>query len=1046
MDILRFAFDIGTNSIGWAVLKGTRGSEAKEGTATALTGLIDAGCRIYSDGRNPKDGSSLAMMRRGPRAARRRRDRFLQRQRKLIALLIAHGLMPKPEGDRKRLEALDPYALRAKALDEALAPHEIGRIMFHLNQRRGFQSNRKADKAEDDKGVLKQAQARLKEALERGGSRTLGEFLHKRLKDGSFARFRITGTGPKSEHEFYPTRQMVKDEFTAIWEAQAKHHLVLMTEKAKADVSNALFHQRPLKPVKAGKCTFNPAEERLPVALPSVEARRIYQELNELRYGEGFIVKTPLDKAQRDAFASALLMGDNLTWDKMRKALKLSAATRFSLEETRKELAGCATAKILRGKKGRELFGKAWASIPLARKDEIVWKLLNTEDEESLVAWLEVECGLSRGTALMAAGANLPDGYARLGKTANSQILEQLIAHHDYTYAKAAEAAGYHHSDFSTERKLERLPYYARVLERHVAFGTGDPDDPEEKQFGKFANPTVHIGLNQLRRIVNALIAKHGKPDEIVIELARDLKRSREEKERAQKDNRRNEEANARRREQLAAQGLPDSPGNMMRMRLWEEQRDGLQFLCPYSGEQISIEQLFSEEIEVDHILPFSRSLDDSAANKVVCFRSSNRGKKNKTPHEHFGEAGIWTAIEANAAKLLPNKRWRFAPDAMEKFQRDNRDFLSRQLNETRHLARVARAYLDCVSPQVWVVTGQLTAMLRGKWGLNSLLEGGNRKNRDDHRHHTIDAFAIGCISRAMLQEVARRAGEAEDRDDPRVIQDLPDPFEGYRDQLRERLRTMIVSHKPEHAKQGALHEETAYGIVRNEQDKAIGNLVYRKAIGSLTEKEIDRVRDPLLRQKLQAVRDNDGAKLDAKALGPALIAFAAAEGEREGRNPIRHVRILKPEASNVEIVGRRTGQPYKALVPGENWCMDIVSRRDGKGGFVWKGYAASIFDVNRKGWQPAWEKQKGGKLIMRLHKGDLVEIDDKDGVRRVKRVVVINPSANRFYLAANHEAGSLQDRHDDGGDEFRWDLAAISSFQKRNALKIKVNGIGQRK
>lgn len=1057
MDIFRFSFDVGTNSIGWAVLKGARdgdGPNSRQGGTTQITAIAAVGARIFSDGRNPKDGTSLAMMRREPRAARKRRDRYLQRQRKLIGLLITHGLMPKAEGERKRLEQLGPYALRATALDNAIEPFHFGRVIFHLNQRRGFLSNRKTDKADKDDGVLKQAQKRLSEALIRDGSRTLGEFLHKRLQAGDGARFRITGVGTKAEHEFFPTRQLVKDEFFALWDAQKTHHPTLLTDEAKAAISNAIFHQRPLKPVKAGRCTFNPSEERLPAALPSVEARRIYQEVNELRYGEGFTIKTPLTLAERNVIVSTLLMGGKLTWVQIKRSLKLPSAIRFSLEEVRDELKGCATAAILRGKKGHELFGKAWHSYPLERQDEIVQQLLDVEEPAEIVAWLQAGCGVSAETAEAIANVNLPDGHGRLGPTANAAILEQLIAHHDFTYAKAAEAAGYHHSDFSTEQKLDRLPYYAKVLERHVSFGTGNPDDGEEKQFGKFANPTVHIGLNQLRKLTNRLIAKYGRPHEAVVELARDLKQSQKQKGEAQKVNKLNEEKNNEFRRKLAEQGVGDTPANMIRLRLWTEQGIGLHTFCPYCGEQISVSQLFGDagEIEIDHILPFSRTLDDSASNKIVCHRVCNQGKRDKTPFEHFGSSPIWDTIMTNAQSLKRNKSWRFAPDAMEKFKSENRDFLDRQLNETRHLARVAKTYLESVSPQVWVVTGSLTAMLRGKWGLNSILEGGNRKNRDDHRHHAIDAFTIGCISRGLLNAVSRNAGRAEEADAERILGDIPEPFENFRDPLRELLRAMTVSHKPDHSKDGALHEETAYGIVSNEAEKQIGNLVYRKALSGLTDKEIDRVRDPLLRKKLQAVRDGivvEGKK-DAKALSAALLTFAETQAEAEAqrtgrpRSPIRHVRLLKPEASNVEIANRDTGAAYKALVPGQNWCMDIVSVRDGNGGFEWKGFAATIFEVNRKDWRPQWERDKiGGKLIMRLHKGDLVEIDDKDGVRRVKRVVRLSPSNNIVYLVGHNEGGDLPKRHDDPDDPFRWDFANISGMVVRNARKVKINEIG---
>jgi CRISPR-associated endonuclease Csn1 len=202
------------------------------------------------------------------------------------------------------------------------------------------------------------------------------------------------------------------------------------------------------------------------------------------------------------------------------------------------------------------------------------------------------------------------------------------------------------------------------------------------------------------------------------------------------------------------------------------------------------------------------------------------------------------------------------------------------------------------------------------------------------------------------------------------------------------------------------------------------------------------------LRRKLVAVRD--AAQVKGEKPEAALIAFAEAEAkaeeERTGkpRNPIRHVRLLKPEAGNVQVKDRRTGEPYKAVVPGENWCMDIVSLKDGNGGHVWKGFAASVFEVNQNGWRPQWERDKiGGKLVMRLHKGDLVDIDDNDGERRIKRVVRIEPSANRVRLVAHNEAGDFQARHDDPNDALRWDFANIGGMRERRAVRVYVDELG---
>lgn len=160
----RFAFDMGTSSIGWAVYR------LDDHKPPRPCELVDCGVRLFSDGRNPKDGQSLAAMRRTPRAARRRRrrDRFLQRRTWLITLLVRHGLMPADEDERKALRNLDVYAIRGRALDERLEPFEIGRALFHLNQRRGYKSNRIADaKAADekDKGKIASAGERLDDLL-----------------------------------------------------------------------------------------------------------------------------------------------------------------------------------------------------------------------------------------------------------------------------------------------------------------------------------------------------------------------------------------------------------------------------------------------------------------------------------------------------------------------------------------------------------------------------------------------------------------------------------------------------------------------------------------------------------------------------------------------------------------------------------------------------------------------------------------------------------------------------------------------------------------
>jgi len=337
---------------------------------------------------------------------------------------------------------------------------------------------------------------------------------------------------------------------------------------------------------------------------------------------------------------------------------------------------------------------------------------------------------------------------------------------------------------------------------------------------------------------------------------------------------------------------------------------------------------------------------------------------------------------------------------------------------------------------------------LRGKWGLNGLLGDDNRKNRTDHRHHAIDAIVIGAMTRGLLQSLSRDAGRAEQSEFDAVLGKIPWPFENFREAVRASIERLIVSNKPEHGKGGALHEDTAYGFIDDPVEaKVIGNLIRRKPLVDLTAGEIDAVRDTVLRGRLQAVaaafRDGKGRVNDEKGMRAALAAFAATPSPNG--QTVRWVRVGKEDVSAVPLKDRRTGRRYKAVTPGENHHIDIVQIRDG----LWKGFAATVFEVNRKDWRPIWEREKlGGKLVMRLHKGDAVEVLDEDGVRRVKVVVRIRAVAQQLMLVQHNEGGDFPKRHVDPDDSFRWDYAAISGLKARGCVAVRVDeiGIAQRK
>jgi CRISPR-associated endonuclease Csn1 len=1030
----RLGLDVGSNSLGWFVVWLDENGNPK--------GLGPGGVRIYPDGRDPKSKTSNAVDRRVARGARRRRDRYLRRRDSLMSLLITHGLMPADEVARKALETLDPYELRARALGEALPAHSIGRALFHLNQRRGFLSNRKTEKGDSESGAIKEAAGRLQELMRVSGARTLGEFFHDRQRTRQPVRARNRSAGAKAEYEFYPTRQLLLDEFDAIWAKQAPHHSA-MTAEARAALHHAIFFQRPLRQPPVGKCSLSPASGpddedgfRCPWAHPLAQRFRIWQEVRNLAVLETGKTARALAKSDGDKIALALFQNGKLSFDKIRALLKLPREARFNLEsEKRDHLLGDETAAKLAHK---SLFGKVWRSLALDRQIAIVARLLDEPDEGALVAWLTAQTGLDDAAAERVASAFLPDGHCRLGLRAIKAVLPHM--EDGMTKTQAEDAAGYkgvHEPD--GELSLNgRLPYYGEWLPDDV-LGTGDPRDKNDKRWGRFPNPTVHIGLGQLRRVVNALVRDHGAPAEVAVEMTRAFKLSPDKLAEIEKEQAANQRKNDERREAIQKHGQSPNARNVLKLRLWEELNasDPLDRRCPFSGENIGIARLLSDEVEIEHLIPFSESLDDSAANKVICLRSANRLKGKRTPFEAFGASAEWSDIAQRAAGLPKNKRWRFDPDARQRYAAEG-GFQARQLNETGWLARVAQHYLAAVTDpyKIHVLPGKLTSMIRGKWGLNTLLPDHNfsdAKNRKDHRHHAIDAMVAALTDRSLLQRMASAYDEERDR-----IEILP-PWPTVRDDLDAKLKGMTVSHKPDHGPQAQLHEDTAYGTVKQPEKEGGANLVYRKPFIALNDKEIGRIRDIRLRELVQKhVASEKAAGKDLKA---ALQSFAARKDIPGVPNGVRHVRLTKTEKPEYLVALQdKSGKPYKAYSAGENAFVEIFETADGK----WLGEAVSVFKANQSEADASWPaRHPGARLVMRVFKGDLIALDTK-GQRVVMVVHRLDASINRFKLAAHNETGNLDDRHADETDPFRWLMASYSTLKTMNAERVRVDEIGR--
>ena len=643
----------------------------------------------------------------------------------------------------------------------------------------------------------------------------------------------------------------------------------------------------------------------------------------------------------------------------------------------------------------------------------------------------------------------MPEFYSSLGITATTRILEEL-KRDVIPYSKAVENCGWHHSDHRTGEILDKLPYYGEVLDRHVIPGSGDVKDDEITRYGRISNPTVHIALNQLRRLINQLISVHGKPNQIVVELARELKQSKRQKQEIEKRIRENTDAAIKRSEKLNELKQEDSGSNRLLLRLYEELGPAIgPRCCPYSGKPISVKMLFDGSCDIDHILPYSRTLDDSIANQTLCLREYNRTKRNKTPWEIWGDSKQWDVILGNLKNLPENKRWRFAPDAMERFEKNN-GFMDRALVDTQYLSKIARTYLDTLYTEgghVWVVPGQMTAMLRRHWGLDSLLSdreyAKKKKDRTDHRHHAIDAAVIAATDRALLSRISSEAGKNENDGAEKVARTTDEPWVGFRNDLDTIINKLIVSHRSERSNimskmntlgkdstTGQLHNETAYGVVDNKL------VVSRTPITDLTEKDITisnsgkNIRDKKLQKELSNVTDG----LKGNELKNALIKFSTESREYRG---IRHVRLtesMNPK-SRVEI-SNSTGKIYKIYKGDSNHCYEIWKLPNDKLVPV----IVTTFEANSNIFK---KPHPAAKRMLRFHKRDLVAIEfSKNRQIYVVQKFDLN---NGIYLTPHFEANSdARDR--DAEDEFKFLKIGVRKAKEFKIRRVLVDEIGQMK
>jgi CRISPR-associated endonuclease Csn1 len=812
--------DLGVASIGWALIDENEKQKA----------IIDMGSRIipYSDTEGDDfskgTGESKNQQRTFDRTARKVLDRYQLRRKQLIPLLKSINALPG--NDLIEIPALELFKLRARAVTEKLSLPELGRILLHLNQRRGYKHG-----SEDEGGDKKQrdyvAAINTRYASIKG-KQTIGQFFY----DG-LLKAKENNTYYRIKEQIFP-REAYKEEFDTIWQCQAKEYPGILTDDLMLQIRDEIiYYQRPLKSQKGlvSICEFEgfwvkdkegkelyTGPRVAPKSSPIFQLTKIWESINTISVKR---VNTETKKPEE----FNLQPFTRKIFDYLNRHKNMSEAELFTITGIKKNdgyytpvnirkkgIQGNLTvAAILEALDGYE--GSA-GLLQFDLTEETAGHLNKETGELTTIQQIAADCekqplyqlwhlcysvkDKAEKTKALINKFSLPPNYAEAlavidftkggfgNKSAKAmrRILPLLVQ--GFVYSNAMALAGYNHSDSETkEQSMQReLKAKLSLLPKN-----------------SLRQPVAEKILNQMINLVNSIIAAHGMPDEIRVELARELKQSKDE---------RNDYFNAisqrnKQSEKIAARlekeyGVKGNRRNIEKWRLWHE----VNGKCLYCNSQITLTQFLKGiESDVEHIIPKSIFFDDSFSNKTIAHTACNKEKDNTTAFDFMNQksSGDFDTYLENLNTLYKNEKsdnlkTDEGPHCLTgkisgtKFKRLQwrkedipQDFINRQLNETRFIAKKAIEILRQVCRKVYSTSGNVTETLRTVWGWGQVLEnlqiekyrkhgqteivefenngykhkkerikGWNKRN--DHRHHAIDALVVACTKQGFIQRL----------------------------------------------------------------------------------------------------------------------------------------------------------------------------------------------------------------------------------------------------------------------------------------------------
>lgn len=844
--------DLGVGSIGWSLIE--------VDDQYQLIKIIDMGVRIvplaekqemnFLQGRGESINAQRTFRRTTRKGYKRRRMR-----RKLLVKILTDAGMYDPEATLDDLSPLELWKLRAEAVERKLSLREIGRVLRHLAQKRGYKhSKNSTDSESKDRDFVGAINTRYRELLEEGI--TIGQKLYSIIKNSIreskngkiFVSGRVNeGTDPYTESHLYP-RQAHIDEFNKIMEEQSKYYPELLTSKMIGRLNHAIFFQRPLKSCKdlVSDCefveywvhkddgtltTYHP--KVAPISSPLSQETRIWETVNNIR------LENRTNKPRKASGTSAPTKNsteiESQEWRLLQREYVLTMEEKHRVVNylrTNERLSSANLLKLL-GLKGQGFTPNipknglkgdiTYVEIAEVLNDypqyhhllefklkeensadklkvnketgEIIpeiseacynqplyklWHLLYSVTERN-----DVEKALRQNFGIKE--PELIDRlYALDFKTAgfgnrSAKFMREILPFlmQGMVYSDAVAAIGKRHSDYLTSEENE-----ARILKTHLI----------PLQSGALRQPTVEKVLNQMILVVNDLVKRYGSIDEVCIEMARELRQSKAQREETNKNIGLREKDNERITKALKQYGAKLSRNNIQKYRLWEEAAHR----CVYCGEMINITEFLNGEIgEKEHIIPRSQFFDDSLNNKVLACKRCNGQKGARTGYD-FMESQGEKALEGYMERVRqmyenPDKKLRISKTKYNRLLTPGNeipaDFLNRDLGETQYITRKAMELLKEICRKVVPSTGKITDFFRHHWGYDMILHDLNLPRyeeaglvedvefthndqthtesrikdwtkRMDHRHHAIDALTVALTRQKYIHRLNRLNSE----------------------------------------------------------------------------------------------------------------------------------------------------------------------------------------------------------------------------------------------------------------------------------------------